>query len=242
MSVKSNSNENLLSIVIPCKNEVTYIGRLLDSILKQNYDSSKIPIFIADAGSTDGTLEVIAEYKYKLNIQVIPGGLPAKARNNGAKMCKSEYILFIDADAEFRDPNLILKALMHMNNSDLHCLAASIRSVSQNLVDQISMHLLTLSQFHHLIGKPFGVGIFLLFRRDMFWRLGGFSEELVIDEDRNLTKKIDRTKFGVMNGQVLTSNRRVAKMGYLNFIRFSFKVFLNQNKPEFFREHHGYWD
>jgi len=38
-----------------------------------------------------------AEFKYSLNIEVIKGGFPAKARLEGSKLATTPYILFLDA-------------------------------------------------------------------------------------------------------------------------------------------------
>ena len=49
----------LVSITIPCRNEVKYISNLLDSILKSNYDNNLIEVFIVDGMSNDGTRELL---------------------------------------------------------------------------------------------------------------------------------------------------------------------------------------
>ena len=87
----------LLTIIIPCKNEEKYIGTLLDSLAEQTYPMNTVDIIIADAGSTDSTLNIINEcvikYNQLLNIRIVPGGLPAIGRNNGAKTRGSSGLL-----------------------------------------------------------------------------------------------------------------------------------------------------
>ena len=84
-----------ITIVIPCKNEENYIGHLLYDLAHQN-DIDDIRIIIADA-STDNTRNVIAKYKPFLNIEVIDGGPVSVAKNNGARLVTTPYILFIDS-------------------------------------------------------------------------------------------------------------------------------------------------
>jgi len=63
-------------------------------------------VFLADAGSADGTREIALSYGDRLNIEVIPGGLPSVGRNAGARRAKSKYILFLDADVfAIRNPD-----------------------------------------------------------------------------------------------------------------------------------------
>src|SRR3989344_3953825 len=94
--------EQELSIVIPCKNEENYIWKLLCSLEKQDYPMKRTKIFIADANSTDNTIKEIRKNN-KLDIQIVKGGMPSIWRNNGARACKSKYILFIDADIGLED-------------------------------------------------------------------------------------------------------------------------------------------
>ncbi len=48
-----------LTIVIPAKNEVAMLPKLLESLCRQDYEGmSETRVLVADAGSTDGTVEV----------------------------------------------------------------------------------------------------------------------------------------------------------------------------------------
>src|SRR5215471_15008755 len=70
-----------LTIVIPTKNEASLIPRLLHSLANQDYPKmSNTKVLVADAGSTDGTPEVVKLFDDCLNISVIPGGLPSFGR------------------------------------------------------------------------------------------------------------------------------------------------------------------
>ena len=50
-----------ISVVVPVFNDVLHIRDCLESIIKQNYFDTEILVF--DAGSTDGTLAILKEYK-----------------------------------------------------------------------------------------------------------------------------------------------------------------------------------
>ena len=90
----------ILSIVIPTYNEEEYLPILLDSIKKQNFDDYEI--IIADANSTDRTREIAEEY----GCVIVNGGMPGVGRNNGAKVAKGKYILFLDSDLKLTDDYL----------------------------------------------------------------------------------------------------------------------------------------
>ena len=103
--------EEKLTIVIPTKNEQKYIGRLLIALYDQNIGQTKI--IISDNNSQDTTLSIVRLYKkiLNLNIEVVEGGLPSVARNNGALKATTPYILFVDADVTFTRNNAIALAM-----------------------------------------------------------------------------------------------------------------------------------
>src|ERR1700730_666579 len=132
-----NMNEEL-TIVVPARNEARLIGTLLDSICSQNYERIRSTrIYIADATSTDGTVERALGYSDRLQISIIPGGLPAEGRNAGAGLASSRYILFLDADVELGDRGLVRRAVELMRRRQLHCATTFIRSEGGNIFDSL---------------------------------------------------------------------------------------------------------
>ena len=118
--------EILVSIIIPCKNEEAYIGKLLDSLVLQHLTQS-YEIIIADAGSTDSTLSIINNYKDKFhNLRVIDGGLPSVGRNLGAKAAMGKLLLFIDSDAYFKDSLIVKHSVRTFRKSKLELLGCML--------------------------------------------------------------------------------------------------------------------
>ena len=81
-----------LSIIIPTLNEEKNLSLLLDSLEKQSFKDYEI--IVADAGSKDKTKTIAKKYGAKIT----KGGLPAKGKNEGAKIAKGSLLLFLDAD------------------------------------------------------------------------------------------------------------------------------------------------
>src|SRR5208337_3628788 len=97
-----------LTIVIPAKNEAKLIGRLLTSLINQDYSKmSSTKVLVADANSTDGTPEIVMSFRDRLDVSVIRGGMPSVGRNQGAAQADTPYVLFVDADIELADPSLV---------------------------------------------------------------------------------------------------------------------------------------
>ena len=95
-----------ISVVIPNYNNDKYLGRCLESILKQNYENKEI--IIVDDGSNDDSLAIVKgtiKENPKLNIQLIcQNNLNAAiARNRGIDAASGDYILFLDSDDMLED-------------------------------------------------------------------------------------------------------------------------------------------
>jgi glycosyltransferase involved in cell wall biosynthesis len=198
-------------------------------------------VLVADAGSTDGTPEIAAGYQDRLAISVIPGGLPAVGRNRGARMAESRYVLFIDADMELDDPTLVRRAVRMMKRRGLHCVTTNIwcreGSFSDNLLYAGSNAAQRLSRWV----KPFSTGMFMLFERDRFLELGGFHEGALYAEDYLLSKQVARSRFGILPGRALTTNRRFRKMGHAKIVGLFLRTACNTWNDAFFLRDQRYW-
>src|SRR5271154_646880 len=118
-----------LTIIIPAKNEEKTIASLLRSLASQTYKVYDCKIILADAGSTDHTVDTARLLASRLNLlqfEVIPGGLPAVGRNAGAALAKSRYVLFMDADIKIASYTLIERCIQEMRAKGLHCVTTDI--------------------------------------------------------------------------------------------------------------------
>ncbi len=224
-----------LTIVIPAKNERGYVGKLFDSILCQDYPAiTSTPIYVADACSTDGMLEVISEYQSRLNISVIRGGLPSVGRNRGAALAKSEFILFLDADVELPDPTIIRRAIETAVVRNLDLVTIYIKCPEGSFVEQLLYNLTNLGKWLSQFEKPFANGPFILFRRERFNELGGFDETISFSEDTVLSSNIDQKKFAIIPGAVVTSNR-IFKRGHWRIFWLGIVATFKRKNPDYFR-------
>ena len=205
-----------LSIVIPCKNEVEHIGRLLRTLSRQSYDLSKVPIYIADGGSNDGTLEFIRRYtsSTRMNITIVSGGYPGRARNIGAGQSNSTFLLFLDADIYLLEDDFIESVMEKAIDNDLDCIGTLVNGEQANWKDKVIWNALTLFMYAYPVLKPFSTGMCVFIRRNAFNRIGGFDEAVLLGEDVELTSQIPKERFGIVHRHVVTSNRRFKRAGY----------------------------
>lgn len=232
-----------LTIVIPAKNEAGMLPRLLNSLIRQDYEGmAETRVMVADAGSTDGTVEVALSFQDRLQIEVIEGGLPSVGRNAGAKLATTPYILFLDADVELPEPTLLRRALWRMRRRKLHLVTTSIACREGGFFDDL---LYAGNNFMQHVGsflKPFATGMFMLFDREAFWALGGFNERALFAEDYLLSKGVARTRFRIVRGKILTTNRRFQKLGHGKMVWMFFKTMLHSWNDKYFLRDQGYWE
>lgn len=91
-----------ISIIVPCYNQIQFLPRCLDSLMRQTFKD--IEILCVNDASTDPTLDVINEYKLKdkrIKLVDVPHGGLGWARNCGIQHANGKYLMFCDSDDEF---------------------------------------------------------------------------------------------------------------------------------------------
>jgi glycosyltransferase involved in cell wall biosynthesis len=221
-----------ITIVIPCKNEEKYIPYLLTHLRNQMIGSTRI--IIADC-STDSTRDVIQAAKGKLNVEIIDGGPVSIAKNNGAKLATTPYILFIDADVRFFNDMVIRDAVREIESNNLDLIGLNAKCYDDDLVAAIGFSIFNLINNVLKFFSPFAVGAFMLTRRDRFEEYGGFPEKFATSEDFFLSRQYSPKKFKILNHYFGQDSRRFKKMGYFGMAAYLIKNFINRNNKE-------YWD
>ena len=230
-----------ITIVVPCKNEENYIHHLLDSLRSQNIGDTRV--IIADC-STDDTRQVIKDNSIGLNVEIIDGGPVSIAKNNGARLVTTPYILFIDADVRFFKDTVIQDSVNKMELKKLHLVGLNIKCYDKDIRAKIGFTAFNLINHTLKFFSPFAVGAFMLTRKDKFEEYGGFPENLLTSEDYFLSKKYSPRKFKIIRHHFGQDSRRFKKMGYLGMGKYLVKNFVNRNNKKYWESlyHNRYWN
>jgi glycosyltransferase involved in cell wall biosynthesis len=234
--------KDVLTIVIPCKNEENYIIETLASIHKQiGIEGTRI--IIADAFSTDNTrarIELFANYTKTINIEIIDGGFVSYGRNLGANLAQTKLVLFIDADTILYEDDIITKSVDYMLSAKYDILTCKIRSNSKSIMSKIFFK--SFYTIQRLLPETFSTGVYMMVRKSDFVRLGGFDETLHQSEDYFYSRNYKKSKFKILNRFAGQDDRRFKKMGYIGMLKLLISNYINRNNISHFQKDTNYWN
>ena len=236
-----NLNDKV-TIVIPCKNEKDIIQKTLD-LLNYQSDIWGVKVVVCDS-SDDGItkfdiIERLETNSDKFDLYLMDGGLPAVARNNGFRLVKTPYVLFIDSDVFLLDPKIVKRAFLRIHRQKLDLVTTKFRSDNGKY-----NYIYRLFDFLQLVSKwstPFCLGGFMMIRSETFKTLGGFDSDIKVAEDYHFSKQIKPKKFGRINNIVFTPPRRFENKGVFYMVKLFLGSFFNHKNRSYFTEDKNYW-
>ena len=199
-----------VSIIIPTYNEEDYIENLLKSIKRQDYNDD-IEVIVADAFSSDKTVEIAKQY----DCIVVDGGLPAVGRNRGAEVATGEFLIFLDADSVLTD-NYITQAIDEFIEDDLAIAITQIVPLEKGFINELSHSLANYMTRAISEIKPHGAGCYgILTYKSLHKKADGFDESIDFGEDTDYIERIAQMgNFKVLsNPRLLVSTRRLEEEG-----------------------------
>lgn len=178
----------MVSVLVPARNEARNIRRCLRSLLAQ--DCPQLEVLVLDDNSTDATPEIVAAMARQdprlrlIHGQSLPQGWMGKnfACHQLARLARGKWLLFTDADTVHQPGTLSWAiAAARQNGADLVTLIP--RTVTHTFGEQLVLPIIPfglLGCYPLAVGArwriPFltmALGPFMLFRRDAYFRIGG---------------------------------------------------------------------
>lgn len=266
-----------VSCVIPCYNCEDHVKKTISSILNQTF--ATIEILLINDASTDNTLQILREIekKHKDIIEVInlkENNGASYVRNYGVENAKGDYILFMDSD-DTAEPTLIEKYQVRLKelNKDIEdkyilCYSSYIQiDENDKIISGISKGIQV--EPEEILGYEFTRNYIMstsgvLVKREKFFEIGGFNENLKYSEDWDLWLRLaevggfsyvdeplvrlrrHRTNTSASINNMINGERKVLEQYGINYIREAIhkrKLGFEQNMTDFtsmlFRM--GYW-
>ncbi|MFQ3243930.1 MAG: glycosyltransferase involved in cell wall biosynthesis [Arenicella sp.] len=129
------------SIVVPLYNKAQHIRRALDSVYAQTYPPFEL--IIVDDVSTDYSFSIAKEHIKKLqrqrptiNVTFLQNKNnlgPGASRNRGIEVARGDYLLFLDADDEYK-PKLLQKIQYLAFNASADVVIFAYRKLPSNIL------------------------------------------------------------------------------------------------------------
>lgn len=199
-----------VSIVIPTLNEEKYLPSLLRSIKDQT--ASPFEVIVADANSTDATRKIALSFGCKIT----KGGPLPKGRNNGAKIAKSDILLFLDSD-NILPKTFLEKTVAEFQKRNLDVASCFGYVASPTLMSSVG-EILTNFYFKKTEKiRPHVYGFCIFSNKKIHEKINGFDESIILGED--LDYALRASKKGVyrflLSEKLPISMRRYEEEGKL---------------------------
>lgn len=197
----------IVSIVIPCRNELKYIGLCLDSIVAQTYSKDKLKVYVCDGESDDGTVDVIKNYAAQYSfIEYVhnPARTTPQALNLGLKKGGYDVGIILGAHAALA-PDYVQKCVdCFAIDPAIGCTGGVIENIHENEVSEA---------IGLAMSSPFGVGnahfrtaakdgyvdtvAFGAYKKEVFEKVGYFDETLVRNQDDEFNFRVTKAGFKI---------------------------------------------
>ena len=199
-----------VSIILPARNEEEFVGKCLDSLIKQDYENYEI--IVIDDSSEDTTWKIISKYAERhtniisVSAKPKPEGWMGKnwACMEGYKKASGELLLFTDADTKHAE-NLTSLAVSHLNSFNLDALSVIPKMRTFDFWTNITLPMI--STFLHTrfsalnVNNPkkktgYFFGSFFILKKKTYESIGtheGVKQEII--EDGALGKKVKESGY-----------------------------------------------
>ena len=107
MKIINSVNKPEISVITAVYNRESYLGRTINSLLKQTFTSWEL--IAIDDGSTDESLKILTGFQENYeNIKVVTQNHKnlSESKNSGINLSRGKYITFLDSDDEILPTHL----------------------------------------------------------------------------------------------------------------------------------------
>ena len=174
----------------------------LDSLLALDYPKDMLEIIVIDGQSQDGTLDILQQYKNKypfIRILSNPRKIAPVALNIGIKNASHDYIMRVDAHSSI-SANYVTTLIEQMSLLQADCVGGVMETKITNTNPKTSSIVKVLSNKFGIGNSMFRIGTekpipvdtvpFGLYKKSLFEKIGLYNEELIRNQDIELSKRI----------------------------------------------------
>ena len=207
-----NDFETRVSIIIPTHNRREDLARCLRSVNTQSV--SQLEVIVVDDHSTDGSVEMVRrDFDSVVLVENETRSGPSNRRNQGIKLARGKYLLFLDSDSELPDPDLIARFLQAVElKPRIGCIGGEIPMYERDFKGAVGRLLRFRGGSKRVNAVQGGVSRDALIRCDYLATLNCFVRREIVDEIGGFDPTY---QFG---GEDVDLGLRVHELGYDNYV------------------------
>lgn len=204
--IEIETDQPLVSIIVPCYNAEKFVGQTLDSLVKQQLQD--IEIIVVNDGSTDNSKAIIEKFFFDRRIRYIEkeNGGTGSALNLGHKLARGRYLTWCSADnVYFENFALTLFSGLSMaEQKGVHYIYSDFIFVNergQRLRDVIHAN----PQPAHDLVNGYDLGMSFMYTRELWDKVGEYKSGICEDYDWAV-RAAEHTTFALVR-QILAAFR-----------------------------------
>jgi len=209
---KNPNDVPFVSLIVPCRNEETYIERCLTSITEQNYPAEKREILVVDGMSEDATRSIVATFaKRHPEIRIInnPQKTVPYAMNHGIRESKGSVIIKMDAHSSY-PPSYVSSCVRNLINLNADNVGGALTTKPANESSKARAIALSLSHVFGVGSSPFrkesaskkpreaDTVAFGCYKRSVFEKIGLYNEHLAKSSDMEFNIRLKNAGGKIM--------------------------------------------
>jgi glycosyltransferase involved in cell wall biosynthesis len=201
-----------VSVILPVRNEASFIDRALLSVLAQDYPADRVEILVADGDSTDGTQAIVRDIARRapgrLRLIDNPDRIVPTGLNAAIEVATGEVIVRVDGHCEIA-PDYIRRAVDRLSRDGVECVGGRLDTIGET--PRARVVAAAMSASFGVGGSAFRSGgamssltdtvAFPAITRAALQRAGPFDEELIRNQDDEYSYRLRR-----LGGRILLAN------------------------------------
>jgi cellulose synthase/poly-beta-1,6-N-acetylglucosamine synthase-like glycosyltransferase len=190
-----------VTVIMPIRNEASFIERSLGAVLVQDYPAEKLEVLVADGRSTDATRERVIDLGRgtpQIRVAVVdnPGRIVPTGMNACIALARGDVIVRVDGHT-IVEPDFVRRTIEALERTGADCAGGRMDPVSKSAFGR-AVSLATSSpfgvggaRFHYSAREEWVDTVYMgAWRREVFDKVGRFDEEMVRNQDDELSYRI----------------------------------------------------
>lgn len=193
-----------VSIIVPVRNEESFLGQTLQSLLAQDYPRDRYEVLVIDGQSADDTVAVVRQRQCnspQLKLHYNPRRLSSAARNIGILRSRGDIVAIVDGHCEVRSRTYLTDLVGAFERTGADCLGRpqpleiDAALPLQRVIAAARASRLGHNPTSHIYSNRGGYvrpqSVAVAYRRATLSRIGLFDERFDACEDVEFNHRID---------------------------------------------------